>query len=309
MNYLHSPVLLNEVIHWLIDEKSHFFLDCTVGEGGHSEEILRRFDAITVFGLDRDKEILEVAKSRLSIFQTRFKAFNLNFNEISFEKLDIKEPIFDAALMDLGISMYHYKKSERGFTFEKDEKLSMKLDNESYDVYDIVNNFSLEELIKIFLDYGEERFAKRIAKNITLKRKYSPITTTKQLAQIIEEAIPAKFRHRKIHPATKCFQALRIFANNELENIKTGVPKVLSFLKTGGKLGVITFHSLEDRIVKETFKYLSQDCICAPGVPVCTCGKKKEIEILTKKPVKPTLEEIKSNVSSRSAKLRVVKKL
>lgn len=309
MNYLHSPVLLNEVISYLVDENSSFFIDCTVGEGGHSEEILRRFNAITVYALDRDKEILEVAKSRLSIFRDRFKPFNINFKDISLKKLGLDKPIFDAALMDLGISVYHYKKSMRGFSFASEEKLDMTLDNESINVFDIVNNFTEEELLDIFYKYGEEKFSKFIIRNIINARETKKITTSKELADIIKEAIPVRFRSKNIHPATKCFQALRIFANNEIENIKKGIPNVLSLLKTGGKLGVITFHSIEDRTVKEIFKKMESSCICPKEVPVCVCGKKREVNILTKKGVQPTLEEIKNNAPSRSAKLRVVEKL
>ncbi|MBN2547016.1 MAG: 16S rRNA (cytosine(1402)-N(4))-methyltransferase RsmH [Spirochaetes bacterium] len=308
MNYLHSPVMVNEVIEYLIDDRTRYFLDCTAGEGGHSAEILKRFPAVTVFALDRDKEILEIARNRLSIFHDRFKAFNSNFINISLKDLNLEKPSIDSALMDLGISFYHYKNSTRGFSFSSSEKLNMTLDEESIDVYEIINNYNKDQLADIFFKYGEERFSRRIAGKIVKQRETKSIETSSELASIIASAVPYKSMSKRIHPATKCFQALRIFANKELENIKTGIPNILSLLKNGGKLGVITFHSLEDRTVKEIFKDLSKSCICPPGAPVCICNKKKEIELLSKA-LKPSMEEIKKNAASRSAKFRVVEKI
>jgi len=300
--------MINEVIDYLVDEKTRYFLDCTTGEGGHTAEILRRFPAVTVFCLDRDKEILEIARNRLSILHDRFKAFNINFTNISLNDLNLEKPVIDSALMDMGISFYHYKKSNKGFSFSNKENLNMMLDEESIDVYDIINNYNESQLADIFFKYGEEKFSRRIAGRIVKYRENKPVETSDELASIIASAVPYKVMSKKIHPATKCFQALRIYSNNEIENIKKGIPNVLSLIKNGGKLGVITFHSLEDRTVKEIFRFLNKSCICPPEAPICTCNKKKEIELLSKA-LKPSEEEVKKNAASRSAKLRVVEKL
>lgn len=300
--------MINEVIEYLVDDNTRYFLDCTTGEGGHTAEILRRFPAVTVFGLDRDSEILEIARNRLSIFPDRFKAYNINFTNISLNDLNLEKPVIDSALMDLGISFYHYKKSNRGFSFSNKENLNMTLDEESLNVYDIINNYNESQLVDIFFKYGEEKFSRRIAAKIVRHRENKPIETSDELATIIASAVPYKSMSKRIHPATKCFQALRIYSNNEIENIKKGIPNVLSLLKNGGKLGVITFHSLEDRTVKEIFRFMNKSCICPPESPICICNKKKEIELLSKA-LKPSDEEVKKNAASRSAKFRVVEKI
>lgn len=308
MSYVHLPIMAEEIITYAIKDSDKYFLDCTLGEGGHSEKVLTRFPGITVYGLDRDKEILKVAGNRLSIFNNRFNGYNINFKDVTFENINFVNHAFDTALIDLGISVYHYKSSNRGFSFAKDEALSMQLDDESIDVARIINEYPESALADIFKRYGEERFAKRIASKIVEAREYNEITRSNELAQIIAAAIPVRFQPKKIHPATKCFQALRIYANNELENIEIGVPRVFNMLKKGGRLAVITFHSLEDRIVKRIFAQYYKDCICPPGAPICTCDKKREIKYIAKM-VKPSPEEIEINPASRSAKLRVIEKL
>ena len=216
--------------------------------------------------------------------------------------------LFDSALIDLGISMYHYKESKKGFSFSQREKLDMRLDEDSINVYDIINTYSEKELLNIFFEYSEERFSKKIANKIVKEREKNQIKYSDQLASIIVGVIPRKFWRKNFHPATKCFQALRIFANNEFENIKIGIPNILSLIRKGGRLGVITFHSLEDRIVKNIFNDLYKDCICPKEVPICTCGKKREIKWIVKI-ISPSKEEIKKNPSSRSSKLRIVEKI
>ncbi len=306
--YVHSPVLKNEIIKFLIGEKDLLFLDCTLGEGGHSEAVLDSFHNIRVIGVDRDSDILETAKRRLSRFGSRFTPLNANFNTLSgVEKITNGEKI-DVALIDLGISVYHYKLSSKGFSFSERQKLDMSLDNDGISVFDIVNGYSYEDLIRIFFSYGEERFSREITKKIVKERQNRKIEYTDDLAKIIVEAIPPKFRGGKIHPATKVFQALRIEANSELENIKLGLPKVLSTLKKGGKIGVITFHSIEDRIVKDMFKYMEKSCVCPPKFPKCVCNKKQTLKILGK-PIVALDEEIKDNPPSRSAKLRIAEKV
>lgn len=306
MNYVHSPVLINEILSTLVREGDRYFIDCTLGEGGHSEAILKKFKNIIVYGIDRDKNILEVAKDRLKIFENRFVALNGNFTDIDkILNVDFK---FCSGIVDLGISTYHYKISNRGFSFLKDEELDMRLEENCVSVKEIINEYSFEKLVQIFYKYGEERFSKNIAENIIKRRKIKPIERTSELVDIVERSVPKKFWPKNINVATKIFQALRIEANNEIENIKIGLPKILSLIKKGGRLGVITFHSVEDRTVKEIFSYMKKDCICPKEIPICVCNKKKEIEIIGK-PIMPTEEEIKTNPPSRSAKLRIVEKV
>ena len=317
MNIVHSPVLLTEVMTYLVGEQDKLFLDCTVGEGGHSGAVLNKRSDITIVGLDRDSQILEIAKSRLEKFGSRFIPINCNFTSLS-DKILSDENLthmlqkngggFDSVLIDLGISVFHYKVSKKGFSFSSEDVLDMRLSGEGISAYDVINGFSEKELADIFFKYGEERFSRVIAKNIIVQRENKMIKIAKDLSEIIETSIPKKFQNKKIHPATKCFQALRIYVNNEFENIEKGIPVILSLLKKGGRLGVITFHSLEDRIVKRIFADYYKDCVCPPNVPRCVCGKKREIDFVVKF-VSPGAEEIKDNPPSRSAKLRVVEKL
>ena len=309
MSYVHTPILVDEIIRHLVNVEDKLFIDCTLGEGGHSEVILTKFSNIVVYGLDRDKEILEIARKRLSVFGERFNGLNINFRDVSLENIKKGGVFFDSALIDLGISMYHYKKSERGFSFSKNEKLDMTLDGESESVFEIINYYDEEALSAIFFDFGEERFSRRVAKKIVESRRIKPIEYSDQLADIIFGAIPRKFHNRRIHPATQCFQALRIYANNELENIKIGIPKVLSILKNNGRLGVMTFHSIEDRLVKNIFNELNKDCLCPKELPVCLCGGNNRKINWIAKSIKPSSEEISINPASRSAKLRIVEKI
>lgn len=304
--YVHTPVMLKQVLENIVSDTDKMFLDCTLGEGGHTEAILRTYPEIQVCGLDRDSQILEVARNRMKPFAHRFTSFQMNFAEAA--SLKDKGLSFDSALIDLGISVFHYKLSGRGFSFSKEEPLDMRLDNEGESVADLVNNLPEEELRSLLYKYAQERFAPAIARKIVDYREKQPITLSTQLAQIVESAIPAKFRGGKIHPATKTFQALRIAVNHELDNIEPGIRAVLSLLKKGGRLGVITFHSLEDKIVKNLFKYMSLDCICPPKIPRCVCSKVKEVEIIGKSFTADD-DELRDNPPSRSARLRIVEKV
>lgn len=308
MNYVHSPIFVQQILEKLILGEDRFFLDCTTGEGGHSEAILNTFKDIVVHGIDRDEKILKIAGQRLSRFGNRFIGHNLNFTDVPTLHNDHNELHFDAALIDLGISVFHYKKSGRGFSFREHEPLDMRLDGTGTSVFDIVNTYPEKELVTLFFTYGEERFSRLIARKIVQSRETKDIEYTDELARIIASAVPARFKGKKTHPATKVFQALRIESNNELENIKAGIPAVLSLLKPGGRLGVITFHSIEDRIVKKLFAYMNKECICPPELPVCCCDKKREVKLLTKA-LKPSEQEVADNPSARSAKLRIVEKL
>lgn len=304
--YVHTPVMLKQVLENVVSDDDKMFLDCTLGEGGHTEAVLKTFPEIKVCGIDRDCKIMEVAKNRMQPFGDRFQSFLMNFSEVGI--LKEKGLSFDSALIDLGISVFHYKVSGRGFSFSREEPLDMRLDNEGESVADLVNNLPEEELRSILYKYAQERFAPMIAKKIVTYREKNPITLSTQLAEIIESAVPAKFRGGKIHPATKAFQALRIAVNHELDYIEPGIRAVLSLLKKGGRLGVITFHSLEDKIVKSLFKYMSLECECPPKIPKCVCGKIKEVEIVGKSFTADD-DELKDNPPSRSARLRIVEKI
>lgn len=306
MEIVHTPVMVNEILEFLLKDSDRTLLDCTTGEGGHSEAFLKSNPLLSVTCLDRDADILNVAKDRLEPFDGRVNFVNCNFADVGTADTGFDK--YDAALIDLGISVYHYKVSGRGFSFVKDEMLDMRLDESGLSAHEIVNTFPESRLKEIFFKFGEERFSQRIAAKIVEARNKNEIRTAKELAEIVDRAVPAKFKPKNIHSATKVFQALRIVANSEFDHIEKGIPAVLSKIKKGGRLGVITFHSLEDRIVKRMFNYMALDCICPREVPYCACGKVKEVSFY-KKLIVPGDEECRLNPPSRSAKLRIVEKL
>ncbi len=294
MEVKHYPVLYREVLSFFRNIKGKYIVDATLGGGGHSYLLLKNLPDKRVIGIDKDALAIEKAKERLKEFEDRFIPVQSSFKDIDIvlDNLGIKE--VSGFLFDLGVSMFQLK-MERGFSFQRDDFLDMRMDlSQHLRAYDVVNTYPQPVLEKIIKEYGEEKFFKRIARAIVEYRKKKKIETTKELADIIYKAYPPKFRHRKIHPATKTFQAIRIEVNNELEEIKIGVNKAIDRLEKGGIIAVISFHSLEDRIVKNIFRDKK---------------KLKEIEILTKKPITPGEEEIKENPPSRSAKLRVAKKV
>ena len=310
MQGYHKSVLVKEVLN-LLQPKSEnaLFIDGTMGEGGHSLVFLNAFPKLKVIGLDADSEIQAVAKMRLSSFDNRVSYCNTWSDEF-FESYPSSLPKPDLILFDLGISMYHYTKSKKGFSFSVDDDIDMRLSPSlSLNAYDIVNSFSADELKNILKDYGEERFASQIANSIVKKRQMKKIESARELADIVYHAVPAKFRHLPIHPATKTFQSLRIKVNKELERLPRLLRLSFAVLKVGGRLGVITFHSLEDRIVKLYFRELGKTCTCPPSFPVCKCGGRARATVLTKKAIAPTEQEIRENSAARSAKLRVVEKL
>ena len=314
MEIVHTPVLLNECLDYLSPigesfEKDALMIDSTLGEGGHSFNFLSKFENLKIVGLDADKVIQAKAKERLSCFGQRMHFFNGWFNDFyanypsEYEKPDL-------ILFDLGISVFHYEKSDRGFSFRYDEKLDMRLNAESEkSAADLVNELSETELADMIYLYGEEKLSRRIAKAIVDARSGGKIESSKALAEIIWNCVPTNYRYGQIHPATRTFQALRIAVNGELERLPKALSDAFACLKPGGKMGVITFHSLEDRIVKNYFRNLGKQCVCPPEVAVCRCGGSECAEILTRKPVCPTEEEIKANSPSRSAKLRVIRKI
>lgn len=314
MEIVHTPVLLNECLDYLSPigesfEKNALMIDSTLGEGGHSFNFLSKFENLKIVGLDADKVIQAKARERLACFGQRMNFFNGWFNDFyanypsEYEKPDL-------ILFDLGISVFHYEKSDRGFSFRYDEKLDMRLNAESEkSAADLVNELSETELADMIYLYGEEKLSRRIAKAIVDARSGGKIESSKALAEIIWNCVPANYRYGQIHPATRTFQALRIAVNGELKRLPKALSDAFACLKPGGKMGVITFHSLEDRIVKNYFRNLGKQCVCPPEVAVCRCGGSECAELLTRKPICPTEEEIKANSPSRSAKLRVIRKI
>lgn len=296
MEILHYPVLHEPVLEYLAlstDEEA-VMIDCTTGEGGHSNLFLSRFPRLHVIGIDRDTEIQKKAIERLSIYGDRFTPVNAWFDDYL---KSAESSSADRILFDLGISTFHYEESKRGFSFRKDERLDMRLnENASLSAAAIVNTYAEEELADLIYRYGEERYSRRIARAFVEYREKKPIETSKEAEDIIFHAVPKEYRYGRISPATRTFQALRIEVNGELDRIKPSLLEAIRVLKSGGRIAVITFHSLEDRIVKWTFKEEA-------------AKENPAIRIITKKPVIPDEKEEKENAPSRSAKLRVVEKI
>jgi 16S rRNA (cytosine1402-N4)-methyltransferase len=294
--FYHYPVMHKEVIELLDIKNKKIIVDCTVGVGSHAAKFLEVAKEDVLFiGIDKDEESLKVCSQRLKSFEKKAILIKDNFSNLDtiLKKLNLKGS--DCFFFDLGISTYQLNNPERGFSFLREGPLDMRMDKNSFiSAYDLINNLSENELVMIFKKFGEERYAKRIASMIVKKREKSPIFTTVGLAQIVLQAVPYRKGGHRIHPATRIFQALRIAVNRELENLKIGLNKAISLLNPKGRIGVISFHSLEDRIVKNIFKEFSNRGI---------------VEILTKKPLTPSSQEREENISSRSAKLRVVQKI
>ncbi|MDU7151286.1 MAG: 16S rRNA (cytosine(1402)-N(4))-methyltransferase RsmH [Peptoniphilus grossensis] len=310
MDFSHKSVLLNETIEGLNVRKGKIYLDGTLGGAGHSYEILKKLDKTgLLIGIDQDQEALKAARERLSEFKN-VEYFNLNY--IDFEKaldeLGIEK--IDGVLLDIGVSSYQFDNPERGFSYRFDAPLDMRMDKSlEISAKDIVNTYGEDEITEIIREYGEEKWAPRISKFIVQERKNKKIDTTFELVEIIKNAIPAGARRNGPHPAKRTFQALRIEVNKELDVLKNSIDKFVHRLNPGGRIAIITFHSLEDRIVKNSFKYLEKDCICPPTSPICTCNKKREIKIITRKPITASEDELKENNRSHSAKLRIAEKL
>lgn len=310
MEFHHISVLLNEVLEGLNIKENGIYVDGTLGGAGHSLEIVKRLDKGLLIGIDQDVNALEKANEVLKDHAGKFKLVHSNYENIAsiVENLGISQ--VDGILLDLGVSSHQLDEESRGFSHNKDAPLDMRMDITSpFSAWDVVNNYSQDELENIILKYGEDRWAKRIAEFIVNERKEKSIDTTMDLVTVIKKAIPKAVRLEGHHPAKKTFQAIRIEVNRELDVLKNSIEKMVRILKPGGRLTIITFHSLEDRIVKDAFKELYKDCICPPSFPKCMCDKKREIEIITRKPITPGSEELKLNPRSRSAKLRIAEKL
>jgi 16S rRNA (cytosine1402-N4)-methyltransferase len=306
---VHLPVMKDEVLEYLMPEdKSGLIIDCTCGEGGHSEAFLSSSPNIRLIGVDRDEYIQKKAEQRLSPFADRVELVNDWFDTFLSEYGEHRERPA-AVLFDFGISVFHYEQSNRGFSFRKDEPLDMRLDHDgALSAGDIINSYPQERLADVIYQYGEERYSRRIASAIVASRKQQWIQSSIELADIIYHAVPKKYRYGRIHPATRTFQALRIEVNGELDRIERSIDAAVEVLAPGGRIGVISFHSLEDRIVKRSFKRMAQSCHCPPEQAQCTCDGKPLLKILTKRPLTATAEEVRHNPPSRSAKFRCAEK-
>ncbi|MBQ9030799.1 MAG: 16S rRNA (cytosine(1402)-N(4))-methyltransferase RsmH [Parasporobacterium sp.] len=306
MEFKHEPVLINETLNSLNIHPDGIYVDGTLGGAGHSFKIIQRLKNGRLIGIDQDQDALDAALRRLAIFGDKVTLVKDNFVNIEsiLDGLEIDK--VDGILLDIGVSSYQVDNPDRGFSYREDAELDMRMDRESaLTARDIVNTYPKEELARIIRDYGEEKFASNIAKHIVEERSRSPIETTGQLKTIIEHAIPAAVRKGQAGFAKKTFQALRIEVNSELDVLEASIDTMIGRLKPGGRLAIITFHSLEDRIVKNKFRENENPCTCPPGFPVCTCGAVPRGRIITRKPIIPTEEECTRNKRASSAKLRV----
>lgn len=310
MEFKHVSVLLNECIEALDIKENGIYVDCTLGGAGHSSQIAAHLSKEgMLIGIDQDKDALSSAKKRLENFEN-VKYVHNNFYNIDsiLSELDVEK--VDGILADLGVSSYQLDEASRGFSYMKDAPLDMRMNRDNdFSAYEIINKYTEDELYKIIKDYGEERFAKRIANFIVNRRSEKPIETTFELVDIIKAAIPAKMRREGPHPAKRTFQAIRIEVNSELKILNKTIEDGVNRLNKGGRMAIITFHSLEDRIVKLKFRELENPCTCPKEFPVCVCGKKPLVKVLSKKGIAPTEKEIEENPRSRSAKLRIIEKL
>ena len=306
----HRPVLLQETLKSLAPERGGLFVDCTLGLGGHSEAILEASSNTRVLGIDRDLTALEYARQRLSAFGERFKSVHANFHDIANALRDEGEKDPAGILADLGVSSLQLDSAERGFSFRFDAPLDMRMDSTvGPTAADLLAELPESEIARIIFEFGEERHSRRIARRIVERREQGqPVATTTDLADLVLRAVGGG-KWKKIHPATRTFQALRIAVNEELEGLAEFVQTSIDLLEPNGQLVVISFHSLEDRIVKQEFRRLAGQCQCPPRVPVCSCGKRKAVEILTKRPITAAEQELDENPRARSAKLRACRKL
>ena len=310
IKFSHRPVLLEECLEALSIRPDGVYVDGTAGGAGHSSAIASRLgESGRLLALDQDETAVRVATERLSVFGERARVVRSNFREVESVCRTLGIPSIDGMLMDLGVSSYQLDTAERGFSYQADAPLDMRMDvRNPLTARTVVNEYSEEALRRILFDYGEERFSSRIAANIIHARERAPIETTGELVEIIKRSIPAAARDGGHHPAKRSFQALRIEVNAELDVIAPAIRSAVSLLRPGGRVAIITFHSLEDRIVKQTFASLASGCTCPKDFPVCVCGKRPSIRILSKKPILPSREELEINPRSRSAKLRVAEK-
>ncbi len=311
MAFNHIPVLFDEVMHWLAPTPDGVYCDGTLGGGGHAGGILEKSGGTArLYGIDRDANAIAAATERLARYPG-FTALKGNFHDAKALLMEAGAPKLDGALLDLGVSSPQLDEAARGFSYHEDAPLDMRMDeSQMITAADIVNTWSEQELCRIFRDYGEEKWATRIAKVVCEHRAKKPLATTLDLVRAVDAAIPQAVRRKEEgHPARRVFQAVRIAVNDELDPLDQALCDLVDCLKPGGRLAVITFHSLEDRIVKRCFARLQNPCTCPPSFPVCACGKKPQVRVLAKGAVAPTAEEVARNPRARSAKLRICEKL
>lgn len=303
---IHTPVLLEEVLNFLRPERGGLFIDATIGSGGHAQALLGAGEQVELLGIDRDAEALVHAQRRLADFQGRYHLAHASFAEIGEIAAQKGVQSCQGILADLGVSSLQLDSAERGFSFQREGPLDMRMDREAeLTAGEVVNHYSEKDLADLIFSYGEEHRSRSIARAIVAAR---PIHNTKMLADIVYRAVHAR-GYQRIHPATRTFQALRIFVNDELGRLPMFIRSAADLLCSGGRLAIISFHSLEDRIVKETFRLLSHECVCPPGISYCRCGQRKLLKVLTKKPAVPSEVEISRNPRARSAKLRVAERI
>jgi len=306
---IHRPVMPVESLAHLDAGKGGLFVDATLGLGGHTELILQASPENRVIGFDRDAEAIELAKQRLAAFGARFEAVHSDYRQVKTVLREKEIEPVAGVLADLGVSSFQFDTPERGFSFKTESPLDMRMDrSQGQMAADLVNGWGERELADVIFEYGEERASRRIARAIIAARAKAAITTTRQLAELVVRAVHQQ-GHWKIHPATRTFQALRIAVNRELEGLDQFVSDAVDLLEPGGRLVIITFHSLEDRIIKQSFRFQSGVCVCPSSQPVCQCGTAKRVEVLTRKAIQPSEAEIADNPRARSAKLRACQKL
>lgn len=310
MEFKHISVLLEETINSLNIKPDGIYVDGTLGGGGHSLEICRRLGPSgRLIGIDQDMDAIKAATERLKDYNNQVTIVHSNYQDVDSVLRDLSIGGVDGIVLDLGVSSYQLDNAERGFTYREDTPLDMRMDQSStITAKDIVNDYSEQELFRVIKEYGEDSFAKNIAKHIVKARQEKVIETTGELNEIIKAAIPAKVRQGQGHPSKKTFQAIRIELNRELEVLENSLDKMIELLNPGGRLSVITFHSLEDRIVKNIFRKNMNPCVCPPEFPICTCGKKPTGKVITRKPIVPSEQELEDNKRAKSSKLRVFEK-
>lgn len=307
MDFEHVSVLLNETIDGLNIKPDGIYVDGTLGGGGHSYQVLKRLSPKgRLIGIDQDGEALKAAGERLKEFEQQVTFVRNNYCEIERVLKDLNIEKVDGIVLDIGVSSYQLDNLERGFSYKSDAPLDMRMDTrQDLTAADVVNTYSENELFKIIRDYGEDKFAKNIAKHIVKAREDKPFETTQELSEVIKQAIPMKVQAKGGHPAKKTFQAIRIEVNRELTVLKESIDKMIELLNPGGRICIITFHSLEDRIVKTKFRENENPCTCPPSFPVCVCGKESKGKVITRKPIIPSEEEIERNKRAKSSKLRI----
>ena len=307
MEFKHKSVLLNETIDGLNIKPDGIYVDGTLGGGGHAYEVCRRLgEKGSIVGIDQDAAAIEAASARLKDFGEKVTIVRSNYCDMKSKLHELGIDKVDGIVLDLGVSSYQLDTAERGFAYREDAPLDMRMDTrQKMTARDIVNDYTEADLYRVIRDYGEDKFAKNIAKHIVQARAVKPVETTAELSEIIRASIPMKFQKKSGHPAKRTFQAIRIELNRELDVLRDSLDDMIDLLNPGGRLCIITFHSLEDRIVKSAFRKNENPCTCPPDFPVCVCGKKSKGSIITKKPILPSEEELEYNSRSKSAKLRI----